>query len=59
MLPLTGGFLLMGPLCGHLSDRYGARFFSTTGMLVAAAGFIGLMTYPDNFTYPLFAVLCC
>jgi len=57
MLPLTGGFLLMGPLCGHLSDRYGARFFSTTGMLINAAGFIGLMFLPINFSYPLMAVL--
>jgi MFS family permease len=57
MLPLTGGFLLMGPLCGHLSDRYGARFFSTTGMLVTAASFIGLMLIPINFNYPVLAIL--
>jgi MFS family permease len=56
MLPLTGGFLLMGPLCGHLSDRYGARFFSTAGMLVSAVGFIGLMTLPPNFDYLIFAI---
>ena len=57
MLPLTGGFLLMGPLSGHLSDRYGSRFFSTAGMLVTAAGFIGLILLPINFAYPLLAVL--
>ena len=55
MLPLTAGFLIMGPLCGHLSDRYGARFFSTAGMFVAAAGFIGLMALPTNFNYIIFA----
>jgi MFS family permease len=55
MLPLTAGFLVMGPLCGHLSDRYGARFFSTAGMFVAAAGFIGLMTLSTNFNYTIFA----
>ncbi len=27
MLPLTVGFLLLGPLSGYLSDRYGARSF--------------------------------
>ena len=37
MLPLTGGFLLAGPVCGWLSDRYGARRFATGGMLIAAA----------------------
>jgi MFS family permease len=57
MLPLTGGFLLMGPLSGYLSDRYGARFFSTGGMLVTAAGFIGMMLLPANFNYPIFAIL--
>ena len=57
MMPLTGGFLLAGPLCGHLSDRYGARFFSTTGMLVVAAAFLGLIFTPINFAYPLMAVL--
>ena len=57
MLPLTGGFLLMGPLCGHLSDRYGARFFSTGGMLVVAAGFVGLILMPINFAYPVIAII--
>jgi MFS family permease len=57
MLPLTGGFLLAGPLCGHLSDRYGARFFSTTGMLVVAAAFLGLVFTPINFAYLPMAVL--
>jgi MFS family permease len=57
MLPLTAGFLIMGPLCGHLSDRYGARFFSTTGMLVVAAGFFGLILLPINFSYVWMAIL--
>jgi MFS family permease len=57
MLPLTGGFLLMGPLSGYLSDRYGARFFSTAGMVVTALGFIGLILTPVNFAYPQLAVL--
>ncbi|MDR3575942.1 MAG: MFS transporter [Anaerolineaceae bacterium] len=57
MLPLTVGFLALGPLSGHLSDRYGARIFSTSGMLVTAIGFVGLMTLPTNFNYLPFAVL--
>ena len=36
MLPLTVGFLVAGPVCGRLSDRFGARPFATGGMLVAA-----------------------
>jgi MFS family permease len=57
MLPLTGGFLLMGPLSGWLSDRYGARLFSTGGMLLTAACFVGLVLLPVNFVYWTFAGL--
>jgi MFS family permease len=55
MLPFTGGFLVMGPLSGYLSDRYGARGFSTTGMLITAVGYYLLSTLPYNFAYPSFA----
>ncbi len=34
LLPLLIGFVLMGPLSGWLSDHFGARIFSTTGMLI-------------------------
>jgi len=56
MLPLTIGFMIMGPISGFLSDRYGARMFSTAGMLVTAAGFGGLLLVPTNFVYPAFAL---
>ena len=57
MLPLTGGFLIAGPVSGWLSDRYGPRLFATAGLLVAAAAFIGLMLLPVDFSYWQFAVL--
>ncbi|WP_020499802.1 MFS transporter [Sciscionella marina] len=57
MLPLTVGFLLAGPVSGFLSDRFGARPLSTTGLGIVAASFIGLLSLPVNFSYPLFAVL--
>ncbi|MFY9642825.1 MAG: hypothetical protein WCD20_20920 [Rhodomicrobium sp.] len=38
MLPMMAGFLV-GPLSGYLSDRYGARLFSTLGMVLTATGF--------------------
>ncbi|WP_198533411.1 MFS transporter [Streptomyces sp. AcH 505] len=57
MLPLTVGFLIAGPVSGYLSDRFGARLFSTGGLLLVAASFGGLLTLPVNFNYYLFAAL--
>src|SRR5882757_7694629 len=57
MLPLTAGFLIAGPVSGYLSDQYGSRLFATAGLLVATAGFIGLMLLPVNFPYWVFALL--
>jgi MFS family permease len=57
MLPMTAGFLLAGPLSGMLSDRYGARYFSTGGMLITAAAFVGFLMLPADFEYAPFALL--
>ena len=57
MIPLMLGFLLMGPLSGWLSDRFGARPFSTLGMLIQAMGFFLLTVLPSNFTYIWFALI--
>ena len=57
MLPLTAGFLIAGPISGTLSDRYGPRLFATSGLLLAALCFVGLMLLPVDFPYPLFALL--
>ncbi|MGW1811602.1 MFS transporter [Streptomyces sp. NPDC002078] len=57
MLPLTLGFLVAGPLSGYLSDRFGARLFSTAGLVVVAGSFLGLLALPVNFDYGVFATL--
>jgi MFS family permease len=51
MLPMTIGFLIAGPLSGWLSDHYGARWFATGGMLIAAASFFWLAAMPVGFDY--------
>jgi MFS family permease len=56
MLPLTVGMLIAGPTSGYLSDRYGARWFATGGMLGAALSFLFLILLPTNFPFPLFAL---
>src|SRR6185312_15050985 len=57
LLPMTAGFLIAGPISGHLSDRFGARAFATGGMLLFGASFIGLLLIPIDFSYAWFAVL--
>ncbi len=57
MLPLLVGFVLMGPTSGWLSDRFGARLFSTVGMLLQTVGFLSLTILPANFDYIWFAIL--
>lgn len=57
MLPLTAGFLIAGPISGYLSDRYGARLFSTLGLVLLAVSFAGLLLIPVDFHYWMFAGL--
>jgi MFS family permease len=57
MLPLTIGFLLAGPISGHLSDRYGPRLFATIGPAGTALTFLIFLFLPVNFSYPDFAIL--
>ena len=57
LVPLTIGFLVAGPASGALSDRFGARWFATGGLLLTAVSFIGLVLLPVDFPYWAFAVL--
>jgi MFS family permease len=57
MLPMTGGFLLAGPIAGRLSDRFGSRPFATSGMIVSAGAFVLLELLPIDFSYPAFAAI--
>jgi MFS family permease len=57
LLPLTVGMLLAGPLSGYLSDRFGARWFASGGMVGAAAGFLLLLLLPTDFSYLTFALV--
>ena len=57
MMPFMLGFVFSGPLSGRLSDRYGARPFATGGMLVSAAMYLVMMTFPANFSYWPFAAV--
>lgn len=51
MMPMALGFVIMGPLSGYLSDRYGSKFFATLGMLITAVSFMGLYYIPAQPSY--------
>jgi MFS family permease len=57
MLPMTIGFVLMGPISGILSDKYGPRWIATTGMVLVTMCFIGLATLNYDFEYWQLGVL--
>jgi MFS family permease len=57
LIPLTAGFLISGPISGYLSDRFGARVFASSGLLLMAGSFVGLLFLPVDFSYPVFAVI--
>jgi EmrB/QacA subfamily drug resistance transporter len=51
MMPMTLGFIMLGPVSGWLSDRYGSRVLATTGMLIVALSLFLLSLLPYNFNY--------
>jgi MFS family permease len=57
MLPLSVGFLIAGPFAGRLADRFGARPFTTGGMILAAGSFLLLISLPVAFAYWAFALV--
>ncbi len=39
ILPLEATYLILGPLSGKLSDKYGSRLFATLGLVISSVGF--------------------
>jgi MFS family permease len=57
LVPLTIGFLVSAPLSGVLSDRFGAKGFTTGGALLTALSFFFLLFLPVDFPYWVFALI--
>jgi len=57
LIPFAVAFVSLGPLSGYLSDKYGPRFFTTTGLSISTAGLIGLALIPANVSYTVLAFL--
>ena len=48
IVPMAIGMVVMGPISGRLSDRYGWRRFSVAGMALSAAGLFVLSTLNES-----------
>ncbi len=51
LIPFSVAFVSIGPLSGYLSDRFGARGFSTGGLIVSSAALVWFATLPANVPY--------
>src|SRR5437867_3471400 len=57
LIPLDATLIVIGPLSGTLSDRYGSRGLSTLGLVIASIGFV-LLSGIDAATSYAFILLC-
>ncbi|HLQ03778.1 MAG TPA: MFS transporter, partial [Nitrososphaerales archaeon] len=53
LIPFSIAFVMFGPLSGSLSDKYGARSFSTVGLLISFAAFFWFAIFPFGASYSL------
>ena len=49
LIPLDATLILVGPISGSLSDKWGARGLSTLGLIIASSGFF-VLSRLDQFT---------
>lgn len=51
LLPFEAAFVVSGPVSGRLSDRYGARLFSTLGLSISSVSFFWLAQMTVSTAY--------
>jgi EmrB/QacA subfamily drug resistance transporter len=51
LIPLDATLIVIGPISGTLSDKWGARGLSTTGLVIASAGFLFLSGFTTSTGY--------
>ncbi len=56
LIPFAVAFVTIGPLSGYLSDKYGARGFSTLGLLISAASYFVFSVLPGDVSYSIIVI---
>jgi len=57
MLPMLIGTVLLGPISGYLTDKYGARPFATAGMVIFSISLLMLAGLKSNFNIIYFELI--
>ncbi|MGB9734100.1 MAG: MFS transporter [Conexivisphaera sp.] len=57
MIPMLVGTVIMAPVGGMLTDRYGARLFATLGMVIMALSLLALTLLPYDFNLAEFELI--
>jgi EmrB/QacA subfamily drug resistance transporter len=53
LIPFALAYVLVAPISGFLSDRFGSRGFATIGMIISALALLWFSTLPENVSYPI------
>ncbi len=53
LIPFALAFVSIGPLSGHLSDKYGSRGFATAGLLLLSVALFWFAVFPFGAPYGL------
>jgi EmrB/QacA subfamily drug resistance transporter len=56
IIPFSIAFVLLGPLSGYLSDKYGSRRFATAGLVLSGVAFLIFALLPLNVSYDTFVI---
>jgi MFS family permease len=56
IIPFSIAFVSVGPLSGFLSDKYGARSFSTGGLVISAVASLWFAFLPAKVSYDIFVL---
>ncbi|MDA4135005.1 MAG: MFS transporter [Thaumarchaeota archaeon] len=56
LIPFSVAFVVFGPLSGFFSDRYGPRWFATTGMVLSGVALLIFSVLPYKVPYTTMAV---
>jgi EmrB/QacA subfamily drug resistance transporter len=56
IIPFSIAFVLLGPLSGYLSDKYGSRRFATAGLLLSGIAFLIFALLPLDVSYNTFVI---